>query len=152
MREEVEGFLAATLPRLEEAETALHNGYADLRRARWTHNDPVTLFGAVVTKSGWAEIGPIFDWLASSFSNCESFKYEVVAADVSGDLGYIVGIEHTTASMAGAAPAAYLLRVTTIFRREDGEWKFVHRHGDPIPDSESTLAQVDLMKAERDAR
>jgi ketosteroid isomerase-like protein len=34
-------------------------------------------------------------------------------------------------------PAAYALRVTTIFRRENGEWKVVHRHGDPAPDSES---------------
>jgi ketosteroid isomerase-like protein len=27
------------------------------------------------------------------------------------------------------------LRVTTIFRREDGEWRVVHRHGDPVPES-----------------
>jgi hypothetical protein len=24
------------------------------------------------------------------------------------------------------------LRVTTVWRREDSEWKVVHRHGDPI--------------------
>jgi hypothetical protein len=23
-------------------------------------------------------------------------------------------------------------RATTVFRREDGEWKIVHRHGDPL--------------------
>ena len=149
---DVEEFLAATLPRLEEADTALHNGNADLRSAMWSHNDPVTLFGAVVTKRGWAEIGRAFDWLASNFSNCESFEYEVLAADVSGDLAYIAGIEHTTASVGGAPPAPYSLRVTTVLRREDGEWKVVHRHGDPVPDSDSAGDQLNLLKAERDAR
>ena len=66
--DEVGEFLAATVPRLEQADTALHNGNPELRRGIWSHNDPVTLFGAAVTKSGWAEIGPTFDWLASNFS------------------------------------------------------------------------------------
>jgi hypothetical protein len=99
---EVEEFLAATVPQLEEADTALHSGNPGLRSAMWSHQDPVTLFGAAITRVGWAEIGPTFEWLASNFSNCESFEYEVVAAGVSGDLAYIVGIEHTTASVGGA--------------------------------------------------
>ena len=46
-----------------------------------------------------------------------------------------MGVEHTTASVGGAPPEPYSLRVTTIFRREDGDWKVVHRHADPVPES-----------------
>jgi ketosteroid isomerase-like protein len=129
--EELDPFMTSTMPRLMAAETALHNGDSSPRVAIWSHEQPVTLFGAAVTKSGWGEIGPTFDWLASNFSNCTSYENEVLAAGASGDLAYIVGIEHTTASVGGAGPKSYSLRVTTIFRREEGEWKVVHRHGDP---------------------
>jgi hypothetical protein len=27
----------------------------------------------------------------------------------------------------------YTLRVTQVYRRKDGEWKVVHRHGDQLP-------------------
>ena len=134
---EVDEFLASLMPRLTEADTALHNGDAGPRTAMGSRNDPVTVFGAAVTKIGWGEIGPAFDWLASRFSNCESFEYEVIGAGVSGDLAYIVGTEHTTSSIGDAPPTPYSLRVTTIFRREDGEWKVAHRHADPAPDSAS---------------
>ena len=36
-------------------------------------------------------------------------------------------------SIGGAAPEPYELRVTQVFRREDGAWKVVHRHADPVP-------------------
>ena len=54
------------------------------------------------------------------------------AAGVSGDLAYTVGYEHTTASVNGT-PSSYILRVTHVYRRENGEWKVVHRHGDALP-------------------
>jgi hypothetical protein len=107
---EVDLFLASTMPRLTEEGIALHNGDAGPRMAMWSRNAPVTLFGAAATKSGWGEIGPTFDWLASRFSNCESFTYEVIAAGASGDLGYIVGMEHTTVGIDGVPPQPYTLR------------------------------------------
>ena len=101
----------------------------------WATQDPVTLFGALLSATSRDEIASVFEGLARRFSNCESFEYEVVAADASGDLGYIVGVEHTTASVGGARPAPSSLRVTTVLRRDDGEWKVVHRHADPVPNS-----------------
>jgi ketosteroid isomerase-like protein len=97
------------MPQLEQTDTALHNGNAELRKSLWAHNESVTLFGAAFTMHGWDAISHIFDWLASTFSHCEAFTYEVMAADVSGDLAYNVGTEHTTASVCGA-PAIDLLR------------------------------------------
>ena len=126
-------FLAATLPRLEAADTALHDGDPRLRIAMWSRRDPLTLFGAALSGRGWEEIGAVFERLGPRFSQCSTFRYEVLAAEASGDLGYIVGIEHTTASIDGAPPTPYRLRVTTILRREDGEWRVVHRHADPDP-------------------
>jgi ketosteroid isomerase-like protein len=140
---ETEDFLQSILPRLIEADTALHNGDEGPRMDMWSHGDPVTLFGAVLSARGWREIAPVFERLGSQFSHCESFDYEVTAAGASGDLAYIAGIEHTKASVGGAAPDAYELRVTTIFRREDDEWKVVHRHADPLPGSAArTQAQL----------
>ncbi len=132
--DEREEFLRSVLPRLTEADTALHNGDAEPRLTMWGERDPVTLFGAAQTVTGRDAIASIFEWLAGRFSNCTSFEYEVVAADALGDLGYIVGVEHTTASVGAAPPEPYSLRVTTILRREDAEWKVVHRHADPVPD------------------
>ncbi len=62
-----------------------------------------------------------------------------LAAGAGADLGYVVAIERITASVGGREPARYALRVTTVFRREAGEWKVVHRHGDPYDDSASGL-------------
>jgi ketosteroid isomerase-like protein len=104
MMADVDDFLAAVLPRLTAADTAIHNGDAGPRIALWSRKDPVTLFGALQTTTGWREIAPIFEMLASRFSNCESFEYEVIAAGVSGDLAYVVGVEHTTAAVSDAPP------------------------------------------------
>jgi ketosteroid isomerase-like protein len=133
---ETEDFLGSVLPRLTEADAALHDGDAAPRIAIWSHEDPVTLFGAALMGSGWPEIRQVFESLASRFSN-GTYEYEVIAAGASGDLGYVVGIEHSTASVDGATPEAYDLRVTQVFRREDNEWKVVHRHADPTPDSDA---------------
>ena len=138
---EVDDFLEAVMPALTEADTAFHNGDVAPRMAMWTRNDPVTVFGAALSARGWREIASAFEWVASRFSYCSSFEYEVIAAGASGDLAYVAGIEHTTASVGGAAPKGYELRVTTIFRRENGDWKVVHRHADPLPSASDQLAR-----------
>jgi ketosteroid isomerase-like protein len=147
---ERDDFLQTVVPQLTEADTALHNGDAGPRLRIWAEDEPLTLFGAAKAAFGRAEISSVFQWVASRFSDCASFEYEVVAADARGDLGYIVGVEHTTASVGGAPPETYSLRVTTIFRREHGEWRVVHRHGDPVKDG-SAGRQRERMLADEPA-
>ena len=140
---EADLFLESTLPRLMEADTALHNGDASLRNAIWSHNEPLTLLGAKMSASGWADIGPVFEQLAARFSNCQAADWDVLAAGASGDLAYVVCIERTTTSVGGGDPVPYSLRATTILRREDGEWKVVHRHADPYDaSSQGPLAKL----------
>jgi ketosteroid isomerase-like protein len=54
-----------------------------------------------------------------------------------GDLAYTVTFEHTAVSVDGVPVEPYTLRVTQVYRREDGEWKVVHRHADAPPVDQS---------------
>jgi ketosteroid isomerase-like protein len=126
-------FVAEMLPRQVEAEIALHNGDVEPRLAMWSTNDPVTLFGAYgMAKSGWDEVGETFRRLAARFSNPGDYDYELVAAGASGDLAYTVGIERHSVSIEGGPVKPHTIRVTHVYRRENGEWKIVHRHGDEL--------------------
>jgi ketosteroid isomerase-like protein len=133
---ELDDFRTKTLARLAEAETALHNGDPEPRLAMWSVQDPVTLFGAWgPCKTGWEEVSPVFRWLASRFSDVSDYRLDLVAAGLSGDLAYTVGFERSSLSIDGGPVQENVVRVTHIFRRENGEWKIVHRHGDfPPPD------------------
>jgi ketosteroid isomerase-like protein len=124
-------FLAWVKTKLYRAELALHNGDAAPRRAFWSRNEPVSVLGAWHNAKGQDEVAKLFTALAKSFSNCTSYAFELQAYDVIGDMAYTAGLEHTSASVEGE-PRTYTLRATQVYRREDGEWKVAHRHGDTV--------------------
>ena len=128
---EREDFFAWIQTRLHEAELALHNGDATPRRALWSRNEPVSVLGAWRNANGQQELDELFTSLAASFSDCTSFAFELQAYDVIGDMAYTAGLEHIAASMNGE-PRTYTLRVTQVYRRENGEWRVVHRHADAV--------------------
>lgn len=141
-RDEAAAFVDHVMPLLRNEVMALQTGDASPRKSLWSHRDPVSLFGAEAAASGWGQIEPVFDRLAESFSDGQSCDYEVVSADARGDLGYVAAIERSVAATRGSALDTYRRRVTTIFRREQGDWKVVHRHGDPLDAaSQRTLAR-----------
>jgi len=129
---EYEEFMTWVHSVLRDAEAAVHEGDAGPRRAIWSRNDPVTILGAWKNASGQEDVEELFVHLEKSFSDCTSFEFELLEAEVLGDVAYTVGFEHTSASVNGE-PRSYTLRVTQIYRREDGEWKVVHRHGSSPP-------------------
>lgn len=116
---------------LYDAELALHNGDAAPRRAIWSRNEPVSVLGAWRNAFGQQEIDELFAALGNSFSDCTSYAFDLQAYDVVGDMAYTAGLEHTTASVDGQ-PRTYTLRATQTYRREAGEWRVAHRHGDTV--------------------
>jgi len=138
---DLDDFRATILSRQREAEEAfVAQGDAGPRMELWSRRDPVTLYGALgISESGWDELSRIFPWVASRFSNVSDFRFDVEVVEVSGDMAYTLGFERFNASVRGRAVEPITVRVTHIYRREDGEWRIVHRHGDnPGPDRRLT--------------
>jgi len=126
----LDAFLTEMVPRLVAAERALCAGDPGPWSQIWTDTEPVTLFGADGrVRRGQAQVHPFFPRLAARFSAVDDLALDVVAAGVDGDLAYTVALERKTVVIDGA-PATYTLRVTHVYRREDGQWQIVHRHGD----------------------
>jgi ketosteroid isomerase-like protein len=94
---------------------------------------PATLFapnGGVV--QGATEVGARYVGDAHGFQAPGGTRFEVLQVGASADLAYWVGLQHATVQTAEMTqPAPMKLRVTEIFRRENGAWKLVHRHADP---------------------
>jgi ketosteroid isomerase-like protein len=132
---QTQAFLDEMLPQQVAAERAIHNGDVEPRLALWSHRDPVTLFGAVLTGNGWQQLSAEFATVASWFSDSQRYEVEVVAAGASGDLAYMAGYEHNKVRVNGQL-REYTLRVTHVYRREDGQWRIVHRHADAPPADE----------------
>ena len=91
------------------------------------------MLGAWRNAFGQHELDELFASLAKGFSDCTSYAFELQTHDVVGDMAYNVGLEHTSASVDGR-PRNYTLRATQVYRREGGEWKVAHRHGDTVPE------------------
>ena len=138
MATETDEFLAEMLPAQRAAEQAIHNGDVEPRLALWSHRDPITLYGASLSGSGWSELEPKFREVASWFSDSQEFEFEIIAAGASRDLAYTVGYERNKTHVEGT-PRAYTLRVTHVYRREDVRWRIVHRHADLPPGADTDV-------------
>lgn len=114
----------------------------------YSRADDVTLanpFGGIA--KGWAQVSARLDQAARQFHEGEMLGFETITSYTARDTAYLVETEHFRARLDGAAaPEDFDLRVTSIFRREEGYWKLVHRHSDPAarPQARRSLAQPPL--------
>jgi ketosteroid isomerase-like protein len=103
-------------------------------KALYSHQAYVTIanpFGPAVL--GWEQVAPTMERAASIYRDGEIVGFENLAKHATRDLAYIVEVERYRAKVAGRDEIApFALRVTSVLRPEDGTWKVVHRHADPI--------------------
>jgi ketosteroid isomerase-like protein len=100
----------------------------------FTHRDDVILanpFGPAVR--GWQKVSDALDFASSHFENGKVTDFQTLAEYMTSDLATTFEIERWQSRVSGRKEmATFELRVTNTFRREDGTWKLVHRHADPI--------------------
>jgi ketosteroid isomerase-like protein len=82
---------------------------------------------------GWDKVAKTTEHAASLRRDGRATSFEIVAKYVTAGLAYVVQIEHLESKIGESEDVTpYALRATMIFRPEDGTWKVVHRHADPI--------------------
>lgn len=76
---------------------------------------------------------------ATRYKDGEVVGFDLIARQVTDDLACVVEVERFRAKVGGGDDFATIgLRVTSVFRPEDGAWKLVHRHADPITTPQTT--------------
>ena len=69
--------------------------------------------------------------LARFFQGGEA-ELEVEQTYASGDMVVLVAVERQHGVVGGLPDQDWSLRVTLVFRRDEGEWRLAHRHADPL--------------------
>lgn len=126
--------LNATVEGYHDALDAFGRGASEPIKSLYSHRDDVTLanpFGPPVL--GWDKVSEALNFASARFRDGGVSRFESIASHQAAELACIVEMEHWRAKVSGRdVVAPWDLRVTTLFRREDDDWKVIHRHADPI--------------------
>jgi ketosteroid isomerase-like protein len=84
------------------------------------------------TPSRYADYTPERIERMGRFFRNGKFTQEVVQTFATDDMIVLATIERANVEVGGLPAQDWGLRVTSVFRRENGRWKLVHRHADPL--------------------
>jgi ketosteroid isomerase-like protein len=126
--------LERVVEQYHQALNEMMQGNADGYRRAYSRRDDVILanpFGPPAR--GWEQVDQTLARAAATFRDGAAMGFERLATAVTPDLAYIFEIERVETKLGGRDDLTpFALRVTTIFRPEEGTWKVMHRHADPI--------------------
>jgi ketosteroid isomerase-like protein len=122
------------LPPVARAADAFSRGDPEPVKELYSEADDVTLanpFGPA--RRGREAVMGALDYASSQMSDGQVVGFDELARYKSDELATILEVEHWRARIGDRdSVEPFDLRVTRTFRSENGEWKIVHRHADPI--------------------
>ena len=131
---EPEASVSAAIARLRAAMAKVANGDVSAIKSLYSHTaDATSFYGWGGYEKGGEAVSQRWDWAGAQFKG-GTVRYENVSTVVTPELFYVTDIETfenqrvaDTADITG-----WSNRVTHIFRREAGEWRLLHRHGNRL--------------------
>jgi ketosteroid isomerase-like protein len=103
-------------------------------KAVFSHREDVTLANPFFPPvRGWEQVSETLERTASLLRDGEFVGSELISKYVTSELAYVVSLVRERAKVGRSVYSAPIaLRTTMILRPEEGVWKVVHLHGDPI--------------------
>jgi ketosteroid isomerase-like protein len=100
----------------------------------FSHREDVTLANPLGPPAhGWEQVGATIEHAASQFRDGRLVSVEIVEKQATPEFAYSVWLERAEGKVGAREDIApSTLRVTMIYRPEEGTWKVLHRHADPI--------------------
>jgi SnoaL-like domain len=107
------------------------SGHTDSFQALWSRSDDVVLMGAAGSHAvGWAQVSASLTW-ASEHLDFTGWHVENLLRSADDKLAFTVDLEHMSREVNGERQER-TLRASQGYRFEDGHWRVVFRHGDPM--------------------
>ena len=98
----------------------------------WAHDGELTLHGGFdISARGWDVLEIGLTRAAGRLSEGQ-MTFTPLGGAVAGEFAWLSGFEEGTVRLDGGPRREMRLRVTTIFRRTEGRWVTVHRHGEMV--------------------
>jgi ketosteroid isomerase-like protein len=117
--------------RCHEAISQQSQGHPEPFLELWSRADDVSIMAAIgAYQVGFEEVSELLT-AASKTQSFDSWNAENLVTIIGDDLAFSVELEHYGRQEDGREEEM-TLRATQIYRREDGEWKVIHRHGDVL--------------------
>jgi ketosteroid isomerase-like protein len=131
---EPEASVNAAIARLHAAMAKVANGDVSAIKSLYSHTaDATSFYGWGGYEKGGEAVARRWDWAGSQFKG-GTVRYENVSTVVTPEMFYVTDIEtfegQRVAGVEGVT--GWSNRVTHIFRREAGEWRLIHRHGNRL--------------------
>ena len=126
--------LESAIEASHKALDAILKGDPSVYKALYSDSDDVTLgnpFGPYA--HGRKRVEATLAGAASNYRDGQATEIDLIEKYVTDSLACVVEVERGRSKVGGGqevVPVA--VRVTSVFRLENGNWKLVHRHADPI--------------------
>jgi ketosteroid isomerase-like protein len=126
--------LEVVIEKSHEAIDAFVRGDPSPLQALFSQRDDVTLanpFGPA--QRGWPQVRDTMARAAEHYRDGHVLGFDRIAEHFAPEIACIHELERLEAKMGGSHETTRVsLRCTSVFRLEDGGWRIVHRHADPI--------------------